>query len=345
MASFEVFDGNLPTSDDEMSRQPPTPRPYAERMFRALLPDDAVAVHRLIRSCELHDRSPIVTPLEEVTQMFGEPYFEPGRDGWLLEAAGEIIASGRIFHTPSNARQERAFLLGDVHPDHRGRGLGRQLIDLQIQRASALLRSADHDLPCFIRAQTYDWREDTRRLYLAAGMEPVRYHDELIRPLDRLPDRPAPGGFTVLPWHDDHVEPARLVVNEAFADHWGSTPKTREAWASMLDEYGMRLDQSYVAVDPDGAVVGATLNFHVPEDEDVTGRRDGWIGMLGVVRPWRCRGVASALIVESLLAFASAGFTHACLGVDSENPTGAYSLYQKHGFERMHRAVTYQLAL
>jgi mycothiol synthase len=312
-------------------------------MFRPLRPDDTEAVHRLIRSCEQHDRSPIVTPLEEVTQMFEEPYFDPGHDGWIAEADGEPMAWGRIFHTPSSARQERAFLLGDVHPEHRGRGLGRQLIALQMERASSLLSAADHDLPRFIRAQAYEWRDDARRLYRAAGMEPVRYHDELIRPLDELPVRPDRDGFEVVGWGDEHVEPARLVVNEAFADHWGSTPKTPEAWASMLDEYGMRLDRSFVAVDPDGAVVGATVNFHVPEDEEVTGRTDGWIGMLGVVRPWRRRGVASALIVESLLAFADAGFTHACLGVDSENPTGAYSLYGSHGFERMHRAVTYQV--
>lgn len=314
-------------------------------MFRPLRPEDTEAVHRLIRACEQHDRSPIVTPVEEISQMFDEPYFDPGRDAWMLEAAGAAIAWGRIYHTPSSARQERAFVLGDIHPDHRRRGLGTRLLALQIERATALLESAAHDLPRFIRAQAYDWRHDARSLYLAAGMEPVRYHDELIRPLDRLPARPDPDGFTVVPWHDDHTEPARLVINAAFADHWGSTPKTSEAWASMLDEYGMRLDQSFAAIDGDGSVVGATLNFHVPEDEEVTGRKDGWIGILGVLRPWRRRGVASALIVESLQAFADAGFTHACLGVDSENPTGAYSLYESHGFEPMHRAVTYQLAL
>lgn len=90
-------------------------------------------------------------------------------------------------------------------------------------------------------------------------------------------------------------------------------------------------------------VVGYALNGQYPDDEALLGRRDGWINSLGVVRPWRHRGIASALVVTSLHSFAAAELTHAALGVDSDNPTGAAGLYRKLGFTPMLRAVTHQL--
>jgi mycothiol synthase len=297
----------------------------------------------LIRRCERADGIPIVTPLDEVTQMFDEPFFDPGLDGWVAEDGGETIAWGRVYHTPSTERLERAFLLGDVDPDRRRRGVGRHLISLQVERATSLLNASDHDLPRFIRAEAYEWLDGRRALFEAAGLTAVRYHDELIRPLDAMPEPAPPADVIVERFDEVHSEPCRLLMNAAFADHWGSTPRSDESWTTMLAEYGQRPDLSFVAVAADGEVIGATLNFHVPEDEEVTGRLDGWIGMLGVLRPWRKRGVASALIVASLRAFAEAGLTHAMLGVDSANPSGAYSLYTGLGFHPLHRSVTYQL--
>lgn len=311
--------------------------------FRPLEPSHSADVHALVRRCEIADDIPIVTPVEEIEEMFDEPHFDPSLDGWVIEADGGVVGWGRIHHTPSGVGQERAYVLGDVDPAWRGRGLGRRLLARQIDRARTVVRGYHHRLPGFIRAHAYDWRWDTQAIYEEAGMAAVRYNDELLRPLDALPAPPSPTAhFTISRWNESHQEPARLVMNSAFADHWGSTPRNPEVWRSHLIGYGSRLDLSFVAFAGD-QMIGATTNFHIAQDEELTGRLDGWIGMLGVVRSWRKRGVASALIVESLHAFAEAGFTHAMLGVDSANPTGAYSLYTGLGFQPVHRSVTYEL--
>lgn len=130
--------------------------------------------------------------------------------------------------------------------------------------------------------------------------------------------------------------------NEAFGDHWGSTPTGAGAWASWLNEQAVRLDLSFVAV-AEGRPMGYSVNLHYSADEQLTARRDGWIGSLGVLRPWRRRGVATALIERSLHAFAAAGFTHAMIGVDSANPSGAAGLYRKLGFEPWVRSVTHEI--
>ena len=87
------------------------------------------------------------------------------------------------------------------------------------------------------------------------------------------------------------------------------------------------------------------LNHAYPEDDELTGRREAWIESLGTVRDWRRRGVASALIAASLATFAADGFTHALLGVDSDNPTGAAHLYRALGFERQRRSITHQIEI
>jgi mycothiol synthase len=82
-----------------------------------------------------------------------------------------------------------------------------------------------------------------------------------------------------------------------------------------------------------------------PEDDERTGRREAWIENLGTVGPWRGRGLASGLLAWSMRAFAAAGFSHAMIAVDSDNPTGAARLYRSLGFECERRSVTHQLEI
>jgi len=308
--------------------------------LRGLCIDDVEMVHAVIRSAEIADRIPIVTPRQEVDDMFADPYFEPDTDGVVVEVDGSIVGWGRIHHRPSTADFDKAYIQGDIHPHYRRRGLGTALLRWQLERAAQCMTTVPSR---YIRADVYDWRSDACALFEAGGMKPVRYTDELRMPL-AIPQLPSPLAVEVMRWTSDHTEGARRVINEAFTDHWGSTPRDEEAFRSLLSTYGTRLDLSHVAV-AGGRIVGAVLNFHVPEDEEVTGRLDGWIGTLGVARPFRRRGVATALIVASLGSFRAAGLTHAMIGVDSENPSGAHHLYRRLGFEPVNRSVTYELVV
>ena len=132
--------------------------------------------------------------------------------------------------------------------------------------------------------------------------------------------------------------------NAAFADHWGSTPIAPEDWSQVLHGHGTRLDLSTVALDAEtGAVVAHCLNGAYPEDDDLTGRREAWIDSVCTVRDWRRRGLASAMIAWSMQALEAAGFTHAMLGVDTDNPTGAARLYRSLGFELDRRSTTHEI--
>jgi mycothiol synthase len=65
--------------------------------------------------------------------------------------------------------------------------------------------------------------------------------------------------------------------------------------------------------------------------QDDTDPAAGYVGMLGVRRPWRRRGLGEALLLHSFAAFRDRGYTRATLGVDASSPTGATRLYERAG--------------
>jgi len=64
-----------------------------------------------------------------------------------------------------------------------------------------------------------------------------------------------------------------------------------------------------------------------------------------VQRPWRWRGIATALIAQALRNLRAAGFEEASLSVDSQNTSGAAGLYESLGYQRMRKWSVYRKPL
>ena len=310
--------------------------------IRPLTMEDAPAVSDLINRYERFWELPALTPASEVEDDFGEPFVDSELDtrGYWLD--GSLVAYGLVWHRPSGAREERAILIGVVDPDYRGQGIGRHLLDWQIERGRESLSSCDPTLPWYIRTREFDWVDDSFRLYRRFGLEPVRFMKEMIRLLDAPVVPRSVDGVEILPWDRSLDEGTREALNEAFGDHWGSTHIDEDSFEHLVERNAIRLDLSFQAV-ADGEVIGYSLNGFFPDDEQVTGRREGWVRSLGVKQAWRGKGVASALLEHSFNAFIDAGLTHSMLGVDTENPTGAFGLYEGLGYEVLHGTVITQL--
>jgi ribosomal protein S18 acetylase RimI-like enzyme len=68
----------------------------------------------------------------------------------------------------------------------------------------------------------------------------------------------------------------------------------------------------------------------------------GWVGTLGVRRPWRKHGLGMALLLHSFGEFYRRGTRAIGLGVDASNPTGATRLYEKAGMHVASEYVIYE---
>lgn len=75
------------------------------------------------------------------------------------------------------------------------------------------------------------------------------------------------------------------------------------------------------------------VNIVEPEENAQTGHRRGYVEAVFTRPAWRRRGLARALVAESLVRLRDRGMTSALLGVDGANPNQAMTLYEDIGFE------------
>lgn len=314
-------------------------------IWRPLTDGDVPALARLVATIEQDAGAPYRTSEHELAERLGASDLDADADtlgGW--DAHGTLRAWALVDQPEGDERVVRAFLSGGVHPAWTGRGIGRQVLVWSQDRARQRIAAAAKDAPARIGAFTDDTDGRTAALLEAGGMRPVRYYAELRRPLrDPLP-AVAVDGVDVRAWSDDIEEAARVAHNEAFADHWGSEPRTRTQWFEGRSQFAARW--SFVAVDAaSGEIVGYLMSGRYEQDWAVTGHSSGYVERLGVRRAWRGRGVASALLVAAMQAYRRDGVEHAELGVDTDNPSGAHRLYAGLGFEVFHRVTLRSIEL
>ena len=188
---------------------------------------------------------------------------------------------------------------------------------------------------------------DRRRFLARAGLrraEPIaaagRGHAQSSRSSDDDSPRSADGALssskgtpsriTLEPFSSDRAEDVRVVLNTAFAGHWGARDLQPEPWQAVLGAETFRPDWSWLAP-MTGRVVGFVLNSAAPHPEFGS---VGWTDQLGVLPEARGRGIAGALMDASLASFERAGLKLAGLGVDTGNPFGAPALYDRLGYRR-----------
>jgi ribosomal protein S18 acetylase RimI-like enzyme len=284
----------------------------------------------LINRTYVADNVPMVISPTELADLLTTPHTNPAEDARVVLIGEVIVGYVVVMFRPTGRRQENTFLMGTVDELHRRVGIGAALIEWGIARSRERFAPIQNELPRIVRVEAYPWQQDRIDLFEQYELLPARFFSDMIRSLEVVPEATTVG-FALEKWSSDHDEPARLVYNESFRDHWGSTPADPESWDSWLKAAPTRLDLSYVAL-VDEQLVGVALNANYPEDQAVTGRSEGWIELLGTLKEHRGRGIATALIVASCSGFAEAGFTHAALGVDNESQTGANKLYANLGF-------------
>ncbi len=273
-------------------------------------------------------------------------------DSWLGERAantrllfapdGELAGYALVLVDPEPLKQRRAYLDVEVHPSQRGRGLRAALLDWAEGRARERLAGLEADLPGVIRIGCDDRLHDRMALYRRQGYRITRHFYRMRRALDTtLPERELPPGLTLRTYTPELDAPLHAAFNESFLDHWNFEPVNAQDWRKWFTgREGFRPDLTYLAMDGD-EIAGFSING---VDEQANGRlgiQEGWVRDLGTRRPWRRRGVAGALLAASMRAFKADGLAYATLGVDTQNPTGALSLYKGLGFAAVRRFVSF----
>jgi len=311
--------------------------------YRSLRDSDYDALARLLNVASIVDGRAQHQVGEEIREDFESHPVDLANHTLAAWDGDQLVGAVYAYYLPSEVREVRCYLFGAVHPERRGNGIGRRLLEWGLERGTELLKTSEHDLPKYLRVDASRMNTSAIRLLERFGLEPIRYFADLRADLNEpTPATRATSGFRIVPWDLARNEEARAVKNAAFMDHWGSTPTAPEWWETQTSGFGSRPDWSYFAVNDDDRIIGHLITHRFENDDELLGAKYAWIDNIGTLAEWRGRGVASQLIATAVSKYREEGMQFAALDVDSANPTGAYHLYESLGFRLWREFVHYQ---
>ncbi|CAN5120998.1 hypothetical protein BH20ACT13_BH20ACT13_21680 [soil metagenome] len=269
---------------------------------------------------------------------------DPERDLLVAEVAGQPVGYSRVWWDHEADGPLLYTHVCFVDPTFGGRGIGSALFTWNEGRLREI--AAEHDAPdkqfqVFIN----DRNTAATELVRGSGFEPVTYAAEMVRPsVENLPDHPLPDGVEIRPASEDQLRAIWEADTDAFRDHWGYVEPTETSYAEFLARPYQDLALWKIAWDDEG-VAGQVRSFVDAAQNAEHGLRRGWTENISTARRWRRRGLAKALIVESIRELAKRGMNEVALGVHTENPNGAFDLYAGLGYEVVGSWTTYRKAL
>ena len=267
------------------------------------------------------------------------------RDLFIVEVEGSTVGYGRTtwFDDPIEGRVYEVICF--LHPDWRRRGIGRAMLETLEERAAELAREQPFDGPLLLQAGD-DSGTGADALLLGAGYEPIRHGYTMVRPnLDPVPDAKLPDGLEIRPVRDEDLRAIWEAAHDAFRDAWGYREPTELEYELFLTD-PIQSDRTLWRVAWEGdQVAGQVRGFINADENERFGQKRGWVENISVRRPWRKRGLARALINETIAALRERGMTEGALGVDTENVSGALRLYESVGFRPVSKSTTYRKPL
>ena len=290
--------------------------------LRAVTVDDAPAIDELITAADVAVQGWSESSEGDVLQWWRMMDLE--HNSWVLQDDGAIVAYGVAF-----AHGDRLELDGFVHPTYQRRGLGAWLVARAEERAHELEKT---------ELNTWSLAADERahRLFEQFGLRELRRFYRMAIDFDGPPPEPDwPDGIRVETFEREDARAFHDALVEAFEDEWHFVAMPYEEWYELRLVKDPDFDPTLWFVARDGGDIAAVLRG----EPDRSGA--GFVGAIGVRKPWRKRGIALALLRHAFGEWYRRGKRRVTLGVDAENPTGATRLYERAGMHVAYEEVMF----
>lgn len=228
-------------------------------------------------------------------------------------------------------------------PDRADESVRGALLDLALERVGqrAAAGRYDHivvDVGCLAADEKYATTLGSR------GLRHTRTFHRLRIDLD--PQRPVPtpqvDGISLRPFEgsEDAWRQLHAVLEEAFVDHYSFSPTSYASYRVDAETEPVPDREFWRTAWAGEQMVGVCR---------ASGRNaelgGGYVTGLGVLGPFRGRGIGRALLSATFEAYRQAGRTWGLLAVDTENSTGALRVYESVGMRPDEEVHAYQLSV
>ena len=262
----------------------------------------------------------------------------------MLNPDGQIVGWCEVYDFAPHTRVPSRL---SIDPSLDDDSVATWLIDWVISRARQAVEKAPADVSVIHTQGVYQALPQLIAKLESAGFSYARSFLRINIEMSEPPVAPEwPEGIVVrpmVPGDDDRA--AVAAIRDAFQDHWGyvESPfeEDLEEWKQWIHEdEDFNTDLWFLAMDGD-EIAGFCQCYPIVGDDP----KVGLVDELGVRRPWRGRGIASALLQHAFRTFYQRGKPIVELGVDSQSPTGATRLYDRAGMMPVWALNVYELKL
>ncbi len=310
--------------------------------------DDLEAAFELFDACSKHMIGKSETTLAHIRTEWTSP-------GFILESAVRVVETpdhklvGYIEVWDMDEPPVSIWVSGRVHPAYEGQGIGTMLMEWAEEKSRKAISRTPEDARVIMRSGTFSHYQPAHDLLSGSDMTLNRHFLTMAIDLDHELESPSwPESIELRLMNGSGEEETKSIVHaerEAFKDHWGyvETPFEQEfeQWLHFIrnDE---KFDPSLWFLAMDGEEIAGMSLCRIESDEDPD---MGWVSVLGVLRPWRRKGLGLALLHHSFHELKNRGKRNVGLGVDASSLTGATGLYEKAGMQTIRQFDTYEKEL
>jgi mycothiol synthase len=270
---------------------------------------------------------------EEVGVWLDFPSFDLARDVRVAVDGGKIVGYAEAVQLP----EDEKLVFADLRAAPQHGDASAALLDFVEQRARELASPGGR-----LRIWTAERAEAWRQFLESHGFEVQRYSLRMVADVQDEPPEPRwPEGISVRTRNSDEDDRAAYdVQRETFADQGDDyVPETFGDWLHWVRREPFDPALWFLAFDGD-QLAGVCLC----RGEWACDAEMGSVSVVGVRRPWRRKGLGSALLLHSFRELHARGKTRVGLGVRADNATGAVRVYERVGMRVEGRQVWYEKA-
>lgn len=307
-------------------------------LIRHYVPEaDLLSLARMLTNTEIIDRDGDDASEEYLRNSLTWPNYHPAQDAWVVESNGDLVGYGLALERPS----QNCTIYIVVHPYHRRKGLGKQLLELTLNRARELGAkdilgyANEHNTGANLFLAHHNFRQvgSSGSMILNAGREnsPVEF----------------PKGFTLKKYSEVN-DPLILLkaLNICYQGMWGhgynDNPTKEERKSPRFLKYHDAED-ILLLFDKNKSIFGiCSLKSQGKRERD--GELSDLLDGPGIIQEYRDQGYQRPFVLAGIQHLRKKGINTITLEFHGDNEN-ALNIYRALGFEMVNTFIAYHKEL